>query len=218
MLPQMQMSKKAFKKVKGLQFFKLMGSGSKGGFSIVPDFTTFALVCVWNGESFANDFFTTSVLFNEFKTRALYNWTVYLKAVKAHGAWSGRVPFTEFTENKTGLVAVITRATIKWHMIPRFWLYVPQVSRGIKKRKGLMFSIGIGEYPLFMQATFSIWDSRKNMAEFAYKNGKHKEVVQKTRQLGWYKEELFANFMPFKTIGSWNGKNPLKDVMPTEKP
>jgi len=45
------------------------------------------------------------------------------------------------------------------------------------------------------------------MLDYAYKNPKHKEVVQLTRKLNWYKEELFARFVPFKMQGTWNGQN-----------
>jgi hypothetical protein len=28
-----------------------------------------------------------------------------------------------------------------------------------------------------------------------------------TRKLKWYKEEMFARFLPYKFQGTWNGKN-----------
>jgi hypothetical protein len=45
------------------------------------------------------------------------------------------------------------------------------------------------------------------MIDYAYKNEKHKEVVRLTRELKWYKEELFARFIPYKFLGQWNSKN-----------
>jgi hypothetical protein len=45
------------------------------------------------------------------------------------------------------------------------------------------------------------------MIDYAYKNKKHLEVVRLTRKLKWYKEELFARFIPYKFLGKWNGKN-----------
>ena len=46
---------------------------------------------------------------------------------------------------------------------------------------------------------------------YAYQNQKHSEVVKKTRELGWYKEELFSRFIPYRSEGSWYGADPLKD-------
>jgi hypothetical protein len=45
------------------------------------------------------------------------------------------------------------------------------------------------------------------MLDYAYTNVKHKEVVMLTRKLNWYKEELFARFLPYKFQGTWNGEN-----------
>ena len=57
--------------------------------------------------------------------------------------------------------------------------------------------------PLVQQATFSLWESSALMKAYAYQSEFHREVVQKTRQLGWYKEELFARFKPTKCYGTW---------------
>jgi hypothetical protein len=71
----------------------------------------------------------------------------------------------------------------------------------------LVLSIGVGEWPLIQQATISIWKTQKEMLDYAYKNPKHREVVMLTRKLNWYKEEMFARFVPYKFEGKWDGKN-----------
>jgi hypothetical protein len=68
-------------------------------------------------------------------------------------------------------------------------------------------SIGVGEWPLIQQATISIWKTQREMIDYAYKNPKHREVVMLTRKLKWYKEEMFARFVPYKFEGKWEGKN-----------
>ena len=77
--------------------------------------------------------------------------------------------------------------------------------------EGRIFSIGIGELPIIQQATFSLWQDAKKMMDYAYKSQFHSEVVQKTRALGWYSEELFARFSPYKESGTWEGKQILKE-------
>lgn len=36
-----------------------------------------------------------------------------------------------------------------------------------------------------------------------------KKAIELTRQLDWYSEELFARFQPYKSVGTWNGVEPL---------
>ena len=47
-------------KTPGLSFFKLLGTGSGKGFSLYPDFSTYAILCVWEKESYANAFIQNS--------------------------------------------------------------------------------------------------------------------------------------------------------------
>ena len=53
---QMAFAKNNFSKVKGLEFSKVMGTGSGSGFSLIPDFSTYAILCVWSN---------TVILFNK---------------------------------------------------------------------------------------------------------------------------------------------------------
>lgn len=212
---QMSKSIKNFKKVKGLEFFKLMGSGGKNGFSKMLNVNVYALLGVWESEAAATAYFEDSAHFLEFKSRAKERWTIYMVTSKAHGKWSGINPFQSIQPYQSGPIAVITRARIKFRFLRKFWSYVPSVSKNLDDRDGSIFSIGIGEYPWLMQATFSLWEDQESMHNYAYHSKLHREVIQKTRTLGWYSEELFANFVPYKTIGSWEGENPLRSLINT---
>lgn len=214
---QMQKSIKDFKKVAGLEFFKLMGSGGKNGFSKMLNVNVYALLAVWESEQAAETYFEESRHFKEFQIRATEFWTIYMNTCKVHGKWSGLNPFQSTQPYQSGPIAVITRARIKLRFLRKFWSYVPSVSKNMDDRDGSIFSIGIGEYPWLMQATFSLWEDEESMRNYAYRSKVHSEVIQKTRTLGWYSEELFANFVPYKTVGSWEGENPLKGLMNKEK-
>ncbi|SFB49913.1 hypothetical protein [Algoriphagus aquimarinus] len=200
---QMQKAKPKLKKVSGLEFSKLMGSGGKNGFSKMLNVNVYVLHCVWESELAANDFFVSSATFSEFRTRAAEAYTIFMKASKAHGLWEGTNPYHTEKITPSGPIAVITRARIKLKFLPRFWSHVPSLGKKVDQALGAIFSIGIGEYPWFMQATFSLWESYDAMRNYAYGSPHHMEVVKKTRELGWYSEELFANFIPYRAEGSW---------------
>ena len=190
------------KKINGLTFFKPLGTGSGNGFSIKPDFSTFGFLAVFKSEEFAKEFLGTDVVKEYTQTTVSYSH-VLMRTVKSHGEWSKLKPFESSVEyDKTKPLAVITRATIKPKLAYQFWKNVPAVSKSMDKYDELIFSKGIGEFPLLMQATFSLWSSSEAMMNYAYKNPKHAEMVKKTRELNWYSEELFARFQPFYQEGN----------------
>lgn len=207
---QMAFAPAVLSKAEGLIFGKVLGSGAGNGFSPWPNWGVYALLGVWENEAAARHFMAQHPLFEAYTLRSNSHYSVFLRTVKAHGAWDGQSPFVPGTTiEEHAPMAVLTRATIYARHLWRFWRYVPPVSRSIENREGLLLSIGIGELPWIQQATFSLWRSSAHMNAYAYQSHYHSEVVKKTRQLGWYKEELFARFVPFDTEGSWNGENPL---------
>jgi hypothetical protein len=180
--------------IKGLTFWKPLGSGSGNGFSIWPDWATFGLLTVFDSEENANLFLDSEALSKYTKTAIDYSH-VLMKSIKAHGQWSNQEPFISSIDyDASQPIAVITRATIKPKLAHKFWKYVPSVSKSMDGHKGLIYSKGIGEYPIFMQATFSFWETGDDMMAYAYKNEKHADMVKKTKEFGWYSEELFSRF------------------------
>lgn len=187
--------------IEGLTFWKPLGSGSGNGFSVWPDFSTFGLLTVFNTEAQANQFLESKII-SEYTENSVNFSHVLMHSIKAHGQWSKQTPFlASVTYDERKPIAVITRATIKPKLAYKFWKYVPSVSNSMIGHKGLMYSKGIGEWPLLMQATFSLWETGNNMMAYAYKNEKHADMVKKTRELGWYSEELFSRFHPFEVKG-----------------
>ena len=203
----MQLAQKPLRQIEGLNFFKLMGSGAGNGFALKPDFSVYALLGAWRSLDDAANFLDKSIIFNRFQNHSSEIWTIFLQPVKAHGKWSNVQPFTlvEVEKDDDAPVAVLTRASIRRGKLREFWRDVPAASRDFPDQKGLIFAKGIGELPVIEQATFSLWQNRAAMVDYAYKNRQHTEVIKKTRALGWYKEELFAEFRPFATRGNWDG-------------
>lgn len=187
--------------IEGLTFWKALGSGSGNGFSIWPDFSTFGLLTVFNSEDNAREFLNSPEV-STYTDNASQHSHVLMHAIKAHGKWSQQEPFeSSVVYDNSKPLSVITRATIKPKLAHKFWRYVPSVSKSMDGHKGLIYSKGIGEWPVLMQATFSLWENGEDMMAYAYQNKKHADMVKKTRELGWYSEELFSRFHPFEIQG-----------------
>ena len=204
----MRLGHDQLKNVDGLTFYKILGSGAKNGFSAKPNFGTYILLCVWETESQAETFFAENIFFKEYQERSSELMTVYMHSAEVHGTWDERQPFQKNAELAMDKpIIVLTRARIRFRKLLSFWSRVGSVSQSLENYEGLVLSIGVGEWPLIQQATLSIWKTQQEMMDYAYKNPKHREVVTLTRKLNWYKEEMFARFVPYKFVGVWEGKN-----------
>lgn len=184
-------------RIPGLCFFKLLGTGAGQGFSLRPDFSTYALLLVWEDQSFADQFYQNNVLMALYQKKASHIRRLTLANTSSHGLWSGENPFKSIKGYKPDkqTVAVITRATLRATRLWSFWRAVPKASKAIESAKGVHFYKGIGEWPFIQQATISIWDSMEDVMQFAYKDKVHKDIVKQTKKKRWYKEDLFARFM-----------------------
>jgi hypothetical protein len=103
---------------------------------------------------------------------------------------------------------VLTRATVRpsrWH---RFRGSRPPVSAELAAAPGLLAAVAIGEAPIGLQATFSVWADAAAVRAFA-RGPEHADVVRRTRREGWYGEELFARFTPLGSSGTWDGHDPV---------
>jgi len=185
--------------VEGLQFFKFLGTGGGKGFSLWPDFSTYAFLGVWDDESAYVNFKNTHPIFLAYQKMANIQRDLVLESQMSHGKWSGVNPFqqnksSDFKVKSKQPAVVITRATLQWNRLFSFWLAVPAASRAIEEAEGIQYFKGIGELPFIQQATLSIWDDFEAVNTFAYKGKKHSEIIKKTRQKKWYKEDLFSRF------------------------
>ena len=185
--------------VEGLTFFKFLGTGGGSGFSLWPDFSTYAFLGVWEQKVDYDNFITQNSVYLAYQKKASSQRNLILTAVKSHGRWGGVNPFQqeESIEKKTNSefkAVVITRATLRWSRLLSFLRSVPTASKAIKSADGVRYYKGIGEWPFIQQATLSIWDNFEAVNSFAYKGKKHAKIVKKTRQKKWYKEDLFSRF------------------------
>ena len=194
---QMGLVPSKLKQKEGLRFFKLMGTGGGNGFSLWPDFGTYAFLGVWDNQKSADDFLSDNEIIKTYYQKASLIRTIKMIPVKSHGLWSGQNPFREQklqTRDAELPVAVITRATLRFSRLLAFWRSVPHASAAIENAQGVKYFKGIGEWPFVQQATLSLWESFETVKQFAYRDKAHASIIKKTRSQDWYSEDLFARF------------------------
>ncbi|MEW9921743.1 spheroidene monooxygenase [Marimonas sp. MJW-29] len=211
-LAMMGLARPAMARVPGIGFWKLCGSGTGEGFTPVPNFGVYAVLCTWPDMATARRALAETPVFHRYRAKAAEHWTLFMSADTARGAWSGVSPFEPSATTSQGPLAALTRATIKPGILARFWGRVPNISTVIGQDPNVLFKIGIGEVPWLHQVTFSIWPDAARMANFA-RTGPHAEAIRSVRDEGWFREELYARFTLLGDEGTWGGKSPLKEVL-----
>ena len=197
----------SLQQVEGLGFYRLMGTGAGLGFSLKPDWGVYILLQVWKSKSHFNNYYESSELVKEFKKRTSEMMTVFMRPLKAHGYWGGENPFqiSSDVDQDNPYISVVTRASIKPSKMWHFWRYVPTSQKPVRKLDGLLFTKGMGEFPLKEMATFSVWENKEALNGYAYRSKEHMKAIRMTKELNWYSEEMFSRFQPYNTIGSFTG-------------
>ena len=210
-MSQMQRALPTLQKATGIRFFRMLGTGRR--FHYYPNFSVYGLLAVWEDNHHARQFFQSHPLAQSFASRSSEQWTLYLKNYQTHGYWSGEQPFTPTEANPSPEqpIAVLTRATINLTRLRPFWRQALRINRQFAEHTDCWLSLGIGEWPVVQQATFSLWKNADSMKQFAYGSELHKQAVRRTRQRDWFTEDLFARFIPVDSEGSWGERDPLKD-------
>ena len=207
-LAMMAFARPMMRKVPGLSFWKLCGSGTGEGFTPIPNTAVYAILSVFDDDDQARQAVKTARPWTLYRARAAEEWTLFLSPISTRGAWAGIAPFEVQRDTHEGPLVALTRATVKPAIAARFWNRVPDISRMIGADPNVLFKIGIGEVPLLHQITFSVWPDAKSMGAFARKGGPHAAAIDAVRSGRWFKEELYARFRVTGEQGSWDGQSP----------
>jgi hypothetical protein len=210
----MALNRPRLRRVPGLRFWKLLGSAQ--GLAFGPwNPRRYGLFTVWDSPAALEAFERNSPLMATYRRRADELWTVRLKPLSWHGAWGGADPLAGVAPAPPlvpgeGPLAILTRATIRPWRVAAFRAAARRVNAELAWRPGLLAAIGLGEGPLFFQATFSLWASPQAVRGFAYAGPEHLAAMRRKTSELWYSEELFARFRPIASYGTWEGSDPLR--------
>lgn len=203
----MAFDRRKFRAIPGVTFAKLMGCGT--GETFTPSdaaLNRWAILLVVESSEIESTISSidSSRLLKKWRKNSVSEYRVVLENIASHGKWSGQEPF-QSASNKVeskGKVAAITRARLRTARAFTFWRSIPPVVDALASSQGLIDSFGIGEAPIGLQGTFSIWESSEAIRAFAYESSAHKKAIADTEKLQWYSEELFARFKVLEERGA----------------
>jgi len=194
------------RRMPGLAWARHLGT-SAGGRTLGADLTRWAWFCSWDDEAAAAAFHEAFSARLEPREVA----TLHLRAVRSRGRWGGHevpVPVVEEQPATPAPLVVLTRARVRPSRWRPFTGAVPPVDQELGQAPGLLRSVGVGEWPVLVQGTVSLWRDEAAMTAFS-RSAAHREVVRRTAKEAWYAEELFARFSVERTEGTWDGAPPV---------
>ena len=201
-LARMSVDRGRARRTPGVSFAKMLGTGH--GFRLRDaDPTRWAKLSTWSQRG-------TDPVAASWALLAEETLRLDLRPLASSGRWSGREPFgSPVLRRYDGPLAALTRARLVPTRAAAFWRAVPRVHAELLHSAGLRASLAVGEAPVGLQGTFSLWESAAALRAFAYDGAAHREAIAQTTRTGWYAEELFARFEVVGLEGTFDGKELL---------
>ncbi|WFE21112.1 monooxygenase [Solwaraspora sp. WMMD937] len=218
-LARMAVDARRLRRVDGVRFAKLLGTGTGTGFGPTDvDPTRWAALVVWDDPAAAAGF-DNSPVGRSWRRIADARVRVDLRPLHSRGRWSGVAPFGGPGGGPGGgqpgagrPVLALTRARLRLAKAVTFWRAVPPVAAALADADGLRCRFGVGEAPLGWQGTVSVWRDTADLTRFAYRHPQHRAAITRTPVTQWYAEELFARFEVLGVAGDravlgWAGED-----------
>lgn len=192
-LARMVLDRWCLRRVDGLEFAKVLGTGRGGDTGPSADLRRQAYFLVWRDRGALEGFRSGHPVAQRW-SRLDREHDLELALLGGRGAWSG-VPVLEDLARAPAAdgpdVLVLTRARIH----PRRWRAFRRLGRttadALADADGLHWAMGVGELPVGLLGTVSCWRSVEDLERFA-EGRRHVDAVG----IGsaWFGESLFARF------------------------
>jgi hypothetical protein len=196
----------AFRRIAGLRFGKMLGSGYQGGFGLRPSFDRQALFLVFDNESSAEACLLHEPLIARYRQVCDEFFSVLLEPYAAKGSWSGQqLQPTAVAPPTHAPIAALTRAAINSRALAAFWRDASPAHADMAQAKGCLLAAGVGELPVIRQATFTMWENLAAMNHYA-RSGAHQAAIVHSTKYNYFTESMFVRFIARNASGVYKGQ------------
>lgn len=201
-------------RVAGLRWADV-GAGAHFGRGVLPPPAPgrVALLAVWDDDAAIDRFFAGEHPVAE-TFRA--GWSVRLEPLRQTGTIAGMPPLVEEEQpvDDAEPVAVLTYGHTRYRTLKPFLQANQRATVDALDSPALLAATGLARPPR-MVGTFSLWRTTAEMKDYAYRQGGgHSRAMIDHARIGFHQEALFARFRPYRSAGTWEGRDPLASVAP----
>lgn len=189
----------------GLRFMKTLGSGVDGGFGLTPSPSHQGMFCVFDSVDEASQFVEEAPVIAAYRQRSEELFISTLRPASVRGSWDGVSLTPSEAIAPDAMLATLTRASIRPAAATAFWRYAPDAQKDLMTADGCDLAVGLGEAPVFRQATFSLWKNTAAMDAYA-RTGAHMKAIRAAWNHEFFSESMFVRFAPIHMQGQWKGK------------
>lgn len=169
------------------------------------------LIASWEDDEHLDRFLAEPAVAGPFAT----GWHLRMRPLRVFGAWPKMpgLPAEQIRVDDEEPVAVLTLGRPRLRRLPTFLRTAGRAEADLDGASGLLASIGFGHPPRLV-STFSLWESAAAMRTYAHDNARaHMAAVRSDRTAPFHHESAFIRFRPYRSTGSWNGRDPLAGVL-----
>jgi len=142
-------------------------------------------------------------------------WQVRLRPLRVFGAWAGMpgLPSRPLPVDDAEPVGVLTLGQLRLRRIGPFRRSAGPAEGAATDHPALLAGTGLARPPRLV-ATFSLWRTAAAMREYAVgSGGPHRAAIAADRERPFHHESAFVRFRPYASQGSWNGHDPLAELL-----
>lgn len=189
----------------GLVFQKFLGSGQNGGFQLKPSLDHQAWFGVFSSRSKAETFVSQSPMLQSYRAHSLDYLVLTMQAYQSRGSWSGFCIDPTADRPASGPIVSLTRASIRPAKALDFWRQSPAAEADLEQAQGCELAMGLGEMPVFRQATLSLWQQESCLIQYA-QTGAHQRAIAAAYGRHFFSESMFTRFQLLRAQGRWKDR------------
>jgi hypothetical protein len=179
-----------------------------------PDFRRWAFYAVWHDEPALNEFLTASEIgrgWNEAAAQACHLW---LRPNRVRGPWNGMQALrgSESAGHPDEPVAYLARLDLSPRGTLAMWgSAAPNLLHHLPDSDQLLLGLPLVDRPYMQPVSFSVWRTPQGAITFAHREQGHRDAVRRVRRSQHDVVQRFSSgrFEPYRSEGTWNGRNPL---------